>query len=573
MTLYRMTRIFAGALAALALPALPGCFSCNPRAEICGDGFCVAPEDQFSCPDDCGFGVFCGDGFCDLGFETCDSCPNDCAVCECVPNGFCEAGETCPSCPDDCCGPACGDGNCNPDEQCGLVGFCPADCPACPTCGDQVCDTLSGETCTDCPADCGVCASPCGNGLCEPGESCADCARECLCLSPGLHEFFPATPDLAGTVLSFTPDSGGYFQTWACAAELPVTPGSGTLSSYVAGIAAEGSEMIAFPFGFPFFGALQSTAWADANGHLTFFGADPGSGFDLAGFYLLPRIAPLYTDLGAGTITVDQFAGRVTVTWDLPGGAAGGAASFQASLEPTGAIELAYGTTLDVDGAFVGLSAGASGTGTAVDLAPGGCSTEWGSPGVYQQWFGDNDLDGAQITYLWTGTGYVVWGTSGNTVLPEGLGAGTVASANYEPDDDLPIQHDLAGAVAFFGGSYATIWLSPNGYVLFDGPSSTYSESATEHFARVQLSLLFDDLNPIISGVVWVDEYADHLTISYDDVSEFGMADSNTFQAQLWDDGTIVATYLAIDAMDGLAGISDGNPGGLPLPGPLDLVP
>ena len=50
----------------------------------------------------------------------------------------------------------CGDGACNLGETC---SGCPADCGICASCGDGACNP--GETCSGCPADCGACASGC----------------------------------------------------------------------------------------------------------------------------------------------------------------------------------------------------------------------------------------------------------------------------------------------------------------------------------------------------------------------------------------------------------------------------
>ena len=89
-------------------------------------------------------------------------------------NGTCDPGETCANCPIDCgfC-KGCGDGTCKAGENC---LNCPQDCGSCPTCGDGICK--STENCVNCPQDCGVCAS-CGDGKCTGTETCWNCPQDC----------------------------------------------------------------------------------------------------------------------------------------------------------------------------------------------------------------------------------------------------------------------------------------------------------------------------------------------------------------------------------------------------------
>ena len=175
--------------------------ACWPAYE-CGDGECaqgLGGEDCHDCPEDCGdCGSCCEDkvnaGCNDPEVENC-VCEIDPYCCEvkwdalCVEEvdgeacGMCscgdavcdaEAGETCDNCPGDC-GECCGDGICSgiDGENCFT---CDADCGSC--CGDGLCNAEVGEDCHSCVEDCGDC---CGDGICVPGEGedCFTCDADC----------------------------------------------------------------------------------------------------------------------------------------------------------------------------------------------------------------------------------------------------------------------------------------------------------------------------------------------------------------------------------------------------------
>lgn len=46
-------------------------------------------------------------------------------------------------------------------------------------CGDGKCSGGAGESCLNCPADCGACPAFCGNATCDSGETCSSCAADC----------------------------------------------------------------------------------------------------------------------------------------------------------------------------------------------------------------------------------------------------------------------------------------------------------------------------------------------------------------------------------------------------------
>ncbi len=179
---------------------------------MCGNGTCETDglEDCWSCPEDCGYcvafsGAFCGNGVCEItekptsnGF---DGCWADCGVVQSCGDGKCDPSENCYNCYADC-PTCCGDGKCTGYETC---DSCPAECGSncsatvycgngvcdkpfenvttcnidCPNfCGDGYCDTR-WEDSTRCPLDCPLPAT-CGNGTCDsPAETCGNCPGDC----------------------------------------------------------------------------------------------------------------------------------------------------------------------------------------------------------------------------------------------------------------------------------------------------------------------------------------------------------------------------------------------------------
>ena len=131
-------------------------------------------------------------------------------------------------------------------------------------------------------------------------------------------------------------------------------------------------------------------------------------------------------------------------------------------------------------------------------------------------------------------------------------------------DDSFAQVTPTGGAqVSLYGVSYATFFVGSNGYVTFGTGDSDLSETLADHFNRPRISALFDDLDPGTAGTVTWKQLADRVAVTFQNVTEFSPLNSNNFQIEMFFDGRIRITCLAIAATDGLIGLSRG----LGLPG------
>lgn len=180
---------------------------CAPSGPVCGNGQCEDGESAETCTADCKpAGPVCGNGQCESG-ESNGSCPADCKpagpVCG---DGKCDATETTVDCPADCPGSAescvgkCGQytqgAACQCDKDCDQYNDCCADLakvcgvgPVCtPACTGKACGADGcGGICGTCSAG-NVCSATdqcvsngpiCGNGTCESGETTSNCPADC----------------------------------------------------------------------------------------------------------------------------------------------------------------------------------------------------------------------------------------------------------------------------------------------------------------------------------------------------------------------------------------------------------
>jgi len=174
----------------------------------------------------------------------------------------------------------------------------------------------------------------------------------------------------------------------------------------------------------------------------------------------------------------------------------------------------------------------------------------------------DNDLGNFAITFTPDGSAdyYAACATSISS-LPTDPSGGTPITLG---DDDFQ-QVILADAnVSLYNANdpnhvYGDFYVSSNGYITFTAGDDEFDESLANHFDLPRISALFDDLDPSSGGSISWRQLGDRVAVTFEDVPEYGTGTTNTFQIEMFFDGRIRISWLMVEAMDGLAGLSEGN--------------
>lgn len=176
-----------------------------------------------------------------------------------------------------------------------------------------------------------------------------------------------------------------------------------------------------------------------------------------------------------------------------------------------------------------------------------------------EQFTSENDLPGRFVIFTPTKSSDFYSACDGALFgnLPVNPAGGTVLA----PSDDAPEQVTLSdGArVSLYEESYPSFYVSPNGYLTFTGPDFTYNESFAAHFSQPRVAGWFDDLNANDGGQVSWKQLPDRVAVTWENISEFFGANQNTFQIVMYFDGRIQIAWGAMDAIDGISGLSSGN--------------
>ena len=158
------------------------------------------------------------------------------------------------------------------------------------------------------------------------------------------------------------------------------------------------------PFGFAFYGKLQTAAFVNSDGNITFEEADKSSTERNIARLLTgpPRVSPFLADLdpttGSGRIFLNAASDQYTVTWcSVRGFDTTRNVTVQATLLPNGNIEMIYGATVTLGDAVVGLSPGRTGTFTTVNMSDSG-PTDGGSAAVGERFAQNAQVDLVAVT-------------------------------------------------------------------------------------------------------------------------------------------------------------------------------
>jgi len=174
-----------------------------------------------------------------------------------------------------------------------------------------------------------------------------------------------------------------------------------------------------------------------------------------------------------------------------------------------------------------------------------------------EQFFANFDLSNTTLAFVPDGSVHFYTACRSSAfAFPTDPTGGTVLSLSDDSFVEVPL---LDGKeVSIYGQTADSLFIDSNGYVGFVGDSD-WSESFFEHFANPRVAALYDDLNPATGGTISVKQLDDRVAVTYANVPEYLNVGANSFQIEMFFDGRIFVTYLAISAADGLAGLSGGG--------------
>ncbi len=156
---------------------------------------------------------------------------------------------------------------------------------------------------------------------------------------------------------------------------------------------------------------------------------------------------------------------------------------------------------------------------------------------------GDNDLDFQSFTFTPDGSAsfYAVCRQPALNFPTDPTG-GTPLNLSFGSFTQLT----TTASISLYGQSTNVLFVGSSGYVTLDTGDTSYFESFSSHFQHRRIAGLFAGIYPGISGGISWKQLADRVAISYINVRELFYDSTNSFQIELFFDGRIRLTYLAI---------------------------
>ncbi len=184
-----------------------------------------------------------------------------------------------------------------------------------------------------------------------------------------------------------------------------------------------------------------------------------------------------------------------------------------------------------------------------------------GQPDSFTQLFANQDNDVAYQSFTFTPDGsagfYTVCRAPATQFFTDPTGGTAVTLGD---DDFAEVTLPDTNTIGLYGQRTNGFFIGSNGYLTLDQGDTARIESLATHFRLPRVSGLFDDLYPPAGGSISWKELGDRVAVTWLGIWKHGTAGNpNNFQIELFFDGRIRLTYLALGDTEGLIGLSRGQ--------------
>ena len=371
--------------------------------------------------------------------------------------------------------------------------------------------------------------------------------------------------DLTNKSVTFfpSPDDASYTAEIQQISKLPTDPTGGT--NLVLGDDAFSFVKLTGSATISIYGSNFTGFYVGSNGYITFTEGDQDHSESLAGHFDTLRVSGLFCDLDpsdSGQVSWKHLGDSAVVTWEnVPEYGTNNSNTFQIALFFDGSIRISW-LGVEAEQCIVGLS---EGLGMPSDFEETDFSELPEAPPSASKYLveqftsdGDNfDLAFRSIMFTPDGAGTAYSGQVQEiSKLPTDPTGGTDLTLGDDSYAFVKLSSPIT--VSIYGNSFKSFYVGSNGYITFTEGDQEYSESLENHFNKLRVSALFRDLNPSNGGQVSWKYMIDRVAVTWQNVPEYNNSNPNTFQIELFYDGNIRLSWLAIAAERCIVGLSDG---------------